>query len=213
MSAAAGSSTIDEEGIPVILPSGATFPVLTDSEVEYLNDRADRYLSQNHFVNVSDLQDVDRLLILELLAYRHGVYLSRGRNYFGDVVDDKDLRSSLDRASREIRQVKDQLGIDKKNRDRTRGEDSVPVYIENLLNRAREFGVMREAQLDKALELIMTLQAQLTLFDNCDDTERRELDLSEHGIVQWVRDVLVPEFNEIDAYFREHHQRTWIAQQ
>ena len=52
---------IDENGIPVILPSGATFSVLTNGERDYLVDKIQRYLTDNSFSNVVDLLDIDKL--------------------------------------------------------------------------------------------------------------------------------------------------------
>lgn len=199
-----------EDGLPVQLPSGATFVVLTQSEVDYVTERVGRYLADNHFVNVSDFQDVDRMLILEVLCFRWGLWISKQRDYFGDPVDEAALRRSLNDYSGELRQLKRTLGIDKLARDRQRGEDSVAVYLDNLRARAKEFGIMREGQLAKALELVAQLIALVTLHDQSDDIERREMHVTTEDVLDWIRTVFMPEFQAVDAHFRQHAQRFWI---
>jgi hypothetical protein len=204
------SGLITEEGLPVTLPSGAEFSVLTQAEVNYVNDRVQRYLADNHFVNVSDFQDVDRMLIMEVLCFRWATWISRQQDYFGDPIDESALRRSLNDYSQETRQLKKMLGIDKVARDKQKGEGSVAEYIENLRARAKEFGVMRETQLDKALELTQQLIALITLSDNCDQFEQRELHVTTNDVVDWIREVYIPEFQAVDAHFRQNSQRTWV---
>lgn len=204
---------VTEQGIPVTLPSGAVFLVLTESEKDYLESLTERYLSDNHFVNVSDLQDVDRMLIMEMLVFRWGLWLSRGRDYFDEAIDDKSMSRNLREYAGELRQLKKILGIDKQARDRQKGDDSVPVYIENLKRRALEFVVMRNQQTDKALELSMQLQALVTLHDNCDETERREMHVTTEDVLDWMRTIYIPEFAAIDEEFRKTKQKYWIKGQ
>jgi hypothetical protein len=196
----------------VRLPSGATFEVYRE-EVDYFNERVTLYMGQNHFPNISDLQDVDRLMILELMVYRWGTWLSRQKDWWGDAVDDDKLSKQVNAYSTELRQLKKQLGLDKATRDKEKGDDSVPAYLASLLVRAREFGVMREKQLDKALELFQQLRALVTLYQNTDEVERREMHMTIEDVFEWMTTVAFPEFQAIDDYFREHQQRLWIRKQ
>lgn len=203
----------DDQGmVQVRFPSGANFPV-HEQEVSYITERVELYLTQNHFVNVSDLQDVDRMLTLELFVYRWGTWLSRQKDWWGDAIDDDKVQKALNAYSTELRQLKKQLGLDKATRDREKGEDSVASYIENLQIRAREFGVMREDQLAKALELFQQLRALVTLHVNCDDIERREMHLTQDDVLEWLQTIAIPEFEAIDAHFRQHVQRMWVRRQ
>jgi len=195
--------------VEIELPSGATFPVHQE-EVTYIQDRAARYLSENHFTNVSDIQDVDRMLIMEMICFRWGTWISRQKDYWGDPVDEDKLQNSLKTHSTELRQVKKQLGIDKLARDRAKGEDSVPAYINNLLRRAKEFGVHRENQAAKVLELFNELRALITLNANADEVERQEMHIQEHDIIDWLTTIAIPEFEAIDKHFRTHQQQTWV---
>ena len=112
--------------------------------------------------------------------------------------------------SNEIRQTKKMLGIDKKSRE---GEgQTVADYIENLRQRAKEFGVMRNDQAAKAIELFQELSAFIMLHDNTDDVERKEQHCNQEDIINWIREIAIPEFNEIDAKFRETSQKYWIQE-
>lgn len=202
----------DEHGFVVTLPSGAPFRGgLSEDEAKYLDDRAKRYVDDNHFVNVSDLQDVDKLVIYELLIMRWSQQIATGFNSDGTVIDDEELRKSMKDLSGELRQLKKALGVDKQTRDKERGEDSVAAYIANLRRRAREFGIKRDEECDKALELFNQLKALVALHDNADEIEARELKATTKDVIDWIRDVAIPEYDRIDEWFRNQPegQKYW----
>lgn len=203
---------LEDERYEVKLPSGALFKgCLTEAEAEYVKERGERYLTDNHFVNVSDLQDVDRMLVYEMLIMRWGEWIARGRNYDGDEVDDRDLRKSVNDFSRELRGLKNALGVDKTSRDKAKGEDDVAEYIARLRRRAQEFGIKRNTECDKSLELFNRLKALITLHDNCDETERREMQCGAADVLNWIRDEAIPEYDAIDEKFRNNPdgQKYW----
>lgn len=205
--------TVVEAGLPVTLPSGAQFYVLTQDEVDYVNDRVTRYLKDNHFINVSDLQDVDRMVTMEVLVHRWTLWVSRQKDYWDDDIDEKAFRASINDYSTEVRQLKKSLGIDKLTRDKQRGDDSVTEYLAQLRIRAKEFGVMRESQLNKALELFNQLKMLVTLHDNTDETEKREMRCTTDDVLEWLRQVAFPEFDIIDEHFKTAKQKFWIRKQ
>lgn len=203
-------SEINSEGsYSVVAPSGAIFHVLTEQEVKYFDERSSKYLTEHHVTNVSDIQDIDRLLIMELMCWRWGLWLSQERDYFGEGVDLDALQKSLSDYSKELRLIKKGLGIDKVTRDKERG-DSVADYLENLRARAKEFGIVREEQLTRALTLFNELSALLTLRRNCDPVERAEQHVEDKDILEWIETIAIPEYEELDAYFRENSQRFWV---
>lgn len=197
----------------VRLPSGANFVVLTQDEKTYLEDRVQRYLADNHFSNVSDFQDIDKLVTFELFLHRWSLWLSYGQDYFGAEIDERTLAAQCNSYAVEIRLLKKSLGVDKPARDKMRGDDSVPNYLSSLRERAREFGVMRNAQFDKVMELFQQLQALIGFYDRADDTERKENGVTKDEIFDWMREVAIPEFVKIDEDFRKNNQRYWIRQQ
>lgn len=205
-----------EQGIAVRLPSGATFYVLTQDEAEYLNERVRRYMAENRFINISDHQDIDKMVTFELFVQRWSLWLSRGQDYFGDDIEPSEQRVLADRISSystELRQLKKNLGIDKVTRDRQRGDDSTAAYLDQLRIRAREFGIMRNEQFAKAIELFQQLNALIVVHDNSDELERKEQSVTQEDIFEWIREVALPEFQAIDEQFRGESQRMWVRRQ
>lgn len=197
------------EGMAAVeLPSGAEFMV-HEQELSYFRQRVAKYLSDNDFINVSDFQDVDRLLTLELLAHRYGFWLSTQRDYWGDPVDENSLQKHLKESSAEIRMLKKEMGLDRATREKLRGEDSVENYNANLRERALHFGYMRDEQFAMSIELFMELQAKITLHDNCTEKERIERSITTEDLMNWLRETAIPKFNNIDLEFRKE-QRMWI---
>lgn len=195
--------------IEVTSPSGSRFTVLTPDEADYYTDKALRYQGQNKFTNISDLQDLDRVIAMETMCWRWGIWLSQECDYNGQAIDDESLKRALTDYSRELRLLKKTLGVDKTSRDKDKGE-SVAAYLENLRIRAKEFGIMREEQLTKAITLMKELEALMTLHDNCTEVERREEGIEVEDILKWLREIAFPEFNAIDEHFRDKNQRFWI---
>lgn len=112
--------------------------------------------------------------------------------------------------SREIREVKVALGIDKVSRDKDKGE-SLPDYLTKLLERAKTFGYHRNKQYELAVSKIYELRSMLLTHDRCDEIEREELDLSVESIIDWIRTNLIAEWDELDRSFRAN-QAIWIRE-
>lgn len=203
---------LSEEGIPVDLPSGATYYTITHAEAEYLRDLAQRYLSDNHFMNIADLKEIDRLITLETLAHRWSMWISKGRNYYDEDINPKQYNDMQTDASREIRQMKKALGLDKPSRDKVRGDDSVAALWENLLRRAREFGYMRNEQLVAVVTAFQRVKAMIQFYDNCDDIERKENACEIGDILDVLREE-IRAFDEVDEKFRHKTQALWIRTQ
>lgn len=195
---------------PVVTPSGGDLSLLTSEEADWYCDRRDQYMAQNKFTNQSDLADLDRVLLMETMINRWSTWMSRGFDYMQARVDERQIQKSISDYSKELRQVKKALGIDKATRDKDK-QDSVGDYIETLLRRAREFGVHRNQQYEKAVTLIYEVKAMVRMYDKCDEEERNELDLSPESIMEWIRTNMVEEWDEIDEAFREN-QKAWIRE-
>ena len=200
----------DPEGemIDVVSPSGAQFAVMTDGEKRYFEKVASDYTNDNRFTNISDLQDLDRILVWETMCWRWGLWLSQEKDYWGNSLDLEQIRRSLNDYSKELRLLKKALGIDKTSRDKDKGEQ-VATYIMNLGQRAKEFGVMRNQQAVKAITLFQELKALVTFHDNCTEEERRENHIQEKDVLEWIRTV-TPGFDEIDEQFRKTSQIYWV---
>lgn len=194
----------------VLSPSGYEVDVMTNEEAEWYENRRDRYNSDNHFPNVSDLQSLDTLLMFELMMYRWTIWQSRGFDYLMARVDEGQLKSAMKDYSTEIRLLKQSLGIDKSSRDKDQGE-SLADYTANLLARAREFGYHRNQQYELVVTKFYELRSMIMTFDRCDDEERRQLDLSYESIHAWIRDQVIKDFDEHAEAFRKV-QTMWIRE-
>lgn len=195
--------------VSVSLPSGGDFEVYP-SETKHFKERVKRYTKDNKFVNIADLQDVDRMMILELLVWRYGNWVSMQKDYWGEAVDETTMSKTIKDLSAELRNIKQSLGIDKVSRDKQRGEDSFGAWLDRAKTRAVEFKVMREDQLGKALELFNELKAQVLLTENTTPDEQREMRCTQDHVWEWIRDKAIPEYDQIDEHFRKNKQQYWV---
>lgn len=203
---------VAEDGIPVELPSGATYYTITHAEAEYLRDRIERYMSDNHFINVSDIQEIDRLITLETLVHRWTMWMSKGRNYYDEDINIKQHSDMVQDASREIRQMKKAIGLDKPSRDKVRGDDSIGALWDHLLRRAREFGYMRNEQYVQVITSFQRIKALIQFMDNCDELERKENACEPQDVFEVLREE-IKTFDQIDEAFRHTKQTLWIRNQ
>ena len=198
--------------IPVDLPSGAIYYVITDEEERYLRERIQRYLTDNHFINVSDVQDIDKMITFELLIHRWTLWLSRGRDYYDEDINIKQYAEMVHSYSTEVRQLKKALGVDKNTRDRTRGDDSIAALWENLQQRAAEFGVKRSDEFTHVITSFQRLKAMLTFHDNCDAVERKENACETTDVFAVLREEIA-KFDAIDEQFKFTRQAMWVRSQ
>lgn len=200
----------ERQEFEVELCSGEQLTVQTVVEAHWFTVAKDKYLQETRFTENTDLQDLDRLLCLELVMFRWNQHLAKGHDYQGNVVDDDLLRRQIKDQSQAITLVKQSLGLDKKSRDAAMSEGNFAVWIADLKRRAKIFGIHREQQLQKALVLINELSAIVRAYDRGDAEERRKLGFeTNEDIVSWVRESMMPAYHQIDEHFRANEQRYW----
>ena len=200
----------DEESGFVVVEgaAGTEFHLLSLEEAKWFETSLERYTDQYHFENIADLQDLDRLLALELLSYRYASWLLRESDYDGNPFDDKAIRAHKDNVDKEIRGIKGHMGIGRKTRVESE-QQSVSDYLSDLLQRAQEFGVHRDQQNAKILNLFMELRKLIGLYERTDPEEKKELQVSLEDIYMWLKETAIPEFEKLDDHFREN-QKYWI---
>lgn len=194
----------------VLTPTGSELHLQTQEEADWYESRRDRYLRDNMFPNVSDLQDLDRLMLLEVMIYRWGLWMGQGFDYLYSRIDENQLKNAIKEYSVETRLIKSSLGIDKSTRDKEKAE-SISDYTEKLLQRAKIFGYHRNDQYQKAVTSIYELRSMVLTFDRCDEEERRLLDLSEESILAWIRGSLIKDWDELQESFRKT-QAMWVKE-
>jgi hypothetical protein len=212
MTDVANYDVLSDGGFAVILPSGTVAMVLTESEKTYMDDKIDRYMSDNHFTNIVDIAEVDKLVVWELLIHRWGMWVMKDQDYFGEEITVKSLVADMNTYATRVGVIKKQLGIDKVARDRAHGDDSIPSFWDSLKRRALEFAVMRSDQCNKIIESFMRVKGMLQLYDNCTDAERAENHCELSDVIEVLREEII-EFDKIDQVFRETKQKYWIRSQ
>lgn len=194
----------------VQLCSGETAKVQTETEQRWFNSAKAKYLSENKFDATTDLQDLDRLLVLELLMFRWTQHLASGYDYENNLVDDDLLRKQVKEQSDVITKLKQSLGLDKKTRDAALNDGNFHTWFMDVKRRAKVFGIHRENQLNVALGLMNELAGIVGAYDRSDDEERRKLGFeTEIDIVAWIRESMIPDFKAVDEYFLENEQKLW----
>lgn len=188
--------------------SGSEIHLQTQEEADWYENRRDRYLADNHFPNVSDLLDLDRLLLFEIMSFRWALWIGQGFDYVYTMIDPSQIAQKLKEASVEIRLLKASLGIDKATRDKDKGE-SLSDYTANLLIRAKEFGYHRNEQYEMAVTKFYQLRNMVLTYDRCDEEERALLDLSMESIIEWIRDEVIKDWDDLSDAFRKN-QSMWI---
>ena len=189
-------------------PTGSTFALQTEGEGAWYERQRDLYLQHNKFTNISDLEDLSRLLTLEIMVYRWSTWLTQGFDYMSARVDEAMLQKNIKEYSAEVRLLKQSLGIDRATREKDKGE-SVGQYVTSLLDRAKLTGIHRNKQYEFAVTSFWEMVSMIRTYDRCDEQERRELDLSTDSIVDWVRTKVLPQWDELNESFREE-QKIWI---
>jgi hypothetical protein len=199
------------EALEEVIVHGASltqFQVLNTDEAEWFERSLEKYQEQYSFDNIADLQDLDRLLSMELLSYRYANWTIRESDYEGLAYDEKAIRDSKDKIDKQILQLKAHLGIGRKNRVESE-QQSVADYMTELLKRAGEFGVHRDNQNAEILNWYMELRAKVGLYERSDDEERTHNQVHLDQIFEWIKDEFIPEIDKLDAHFREN-QQYWI---
>lgn len=194
--------------------SGKIMQVQTNAEAEWYEETRDAYLGELKFTEKTDLIDLDRLLILELMIFRWTQHLSAGIDYVGDMVNEKQLTADIKAYSDQLNKIKDSMGLTKRARDDSLNADNFAQKYSDLKARAKMFGIHRETQVTKGITLAMELSTVIGAFDRADDEERRKLGFeNEHEIMEWIRNTWLPEFHAVDEHFRQNSQRYWIRDQ
>jgi hypothetical protein len=194
----------------VTLVSGETLRVQTEVEARWFERAKNDYLAEAKFDDRTDLQDLDRLLCLELMQFRWNMHLAAGVDYEGNLSEAEARRRNLKDQSAAITQLKESMGLTKKARNALLDAGNVAANWTTLKRRAKEFGHFREEQLRTALVLMNELSAIVGGFKRADAEERKKLGFeSSDAIVDWIEEDMMPRYHAVDEHFRHTVQRLW----
>lgn len=196
--------------ITVVTPTGGTIEVQGPAEEARYNEGLTAYTTNVAYTERSDLEDLERILYMELMVYRWGRWMMAGKEYDGTIITNEgELRRWISDYTDKITKTKESLKLDRKGRENDQSATFQQRW-ERLAQHAQDFGIMREAQLGRALEIMQGLFGVVAAFDRSDEEERTKLGFPDaDSIVQYMRESR-PEFDAIDEYFRTHDQRFWV---
>lgn len=193
--------------------AGHEIELQSKKEQSFYVKARNKYLTDNKFTIDSDLRHLDRLLLMEVQMYRWQWQLAAGVDYDMESLEPTDeaaLQRSIKETSIQISSLQNDLGLTKAQREKD-NEESVGAYLVKLRQRAKQFGVFREKQLGRSLELMNELFALAGSYKRANEGERRKLGFeTAEDVVDWIVEVAQPRYQEIDDYFRENEQRHWI---
>jgi|GEM_PF-6604425 len=193
-------------------PTGSTIQVQGDAEREFYERQRDNYMQQYKFTEVSDLSDLDALLLHETLDFRYTSQLASGKAYDGRALvfgEEEQFRQNKLAEAKVIGDLKRQLGITRAARDQQQG--NVADYIRELQRRAKEFGVYRDEQRSLSISLMKELESIVTTWQRSNETERRVVGIeTEADIVTWILDTMLPRLHAFEAAFLAE-QKKWRA--
>lgn len=199
--------------VPVQTLTAQAINLQSRDEADFYREAQQRYTADNRFTIASDMRSLDRLIFYETLSFRWTTQLASGRDYDDTILtpqEEDTLRKNLRETAPLISSIQNDLGLTKAAREKE-NMDSPAAYINRLKLAAKEHGVRREKQLGKALELTKELFSLAGAYHRASESERRKLEIENADvIVEWVLDVMKPQFDEIDEYFREHQQKFWL---
>lgn len=185
--------------------------VMNQEEAEWFEATRDAYMTEAQYTDATDIRDLDRLLVHELMVFRWTKHIGSGRDYDGMLIDEGDLQKNIKLYSDQITKIKESMGLTRKVRDAAANAESVADYLANLKARAKQFGVHREKQLDKALTLFEELSAVVGAFLRASEEERKKIGFEDADeVLKWISETAIPEYREIDAHFRANEQRYWV---
>jgi hypothetical protein len=197
--------------LEVMLVSGKPIEVQSRLEVEWFEETRNTYLLETKFTEATDLRDLDRLLVLELMVFRWTQWLAKGRQYDGDMTDDEQLRRNIKEFSDSCNKIKETMGLHKKARDASAADGNFQQWLDDVKRRAKLFGVHRVRQSTEAIVLMKEIFSVTDTFYRADAEERQKYGYkTEADIVKWIQKDIRPRFNALDEYFLEHEQAYWV---
>lgn len=190
-------------GFEVDQPGGGKLILRSEEEVTYYNEMAKAYIEDYRLVRASEKVLLGALLAQAVSIYRAQVELvglKRKTDSGGIPLDEYEkvnlssadrnsLQKSIGEATKEIREIEKQLGIDKKSRD-AGGAETTANYIALLKRAAHRFGVHIHRRLKLYEEFAMQMRWRLRLLRNGDAEDKRYHNISEEKICAWAENVL-----------------------
>jgi hypothetical protein len=202
----------------VELPGGGEIHLHTADEVDRWNTLSERYRRDYRLTKINDLTMLDTLLIQQITLYRSqralsgmepefeedpatGAQVPTGRHVRAQMesADMSRHQSTINAASKEIREIERAMGIDKKSREQA-GNETVNEWVSRLKALGHRYGIHVATRFRAYESFTMNLRWRLRLNENGDTEDMAYHDCTPEGIMKWAREELA-KLEEVDKRF------------
>lgn len=205
-------------------PGGGKLIVVSEDEVEVWEELRDRYIREYNLVKANDLALLGAILAQHLLIFR----AEKALNGMVPQVDHANVptgiyeykppkpaevaaaQKAITTASKEIRELEQSLGIDKKTRE-AGGQHTVGDYVSKLKKAAHEMGVHIAERVLAYEKFAMELRWRLRVLKNGDDEDRKVHDISPEKICEWAEGQLA-DLEQIDKEYAQQKGKVFVGQ-
>ncbi len=199
----------------VVTLDNQVLEVQSREEVNFYTKAQGKYVAENSFNAASDERALDRLVLMETLMFRWQQQLMSGKDYGGiplNHAESEALRKNIKEGAITISNAHQELMLSKVQREKDKVE-SVQAYVNNLLLRAKEFGVHRETSVDLIVNLFMEFDAHVQAWFRANDYEKGRMGFPDaESLLKWWTEHGEPRFKSADNAWRASSQKYWRDQ-
>lgn len=204
-------------------PGGGRIILRSQEEVDYYNEMAKAYLDDYRLGRASEKLLLGALLSQAIAIYRaqielvglkerrdkSGVPLGEYEEVKLSPSDRSSIQKGIGEATKEIREIEKQLGIDKKSRDQG-GSETTADYITMLKRAGHRYGVHVNRRVKLYEEFAMQLRWRLRLLRVGDEEDKRYHDISAEKICAWSENIL-KQLENFDKKFAKDQSRLFAG--
>jgi hypothetical protein len=207
----------------VNLPAGGALHLHSAEEVSMWETAEENYRRDYALDKANDLVLLGAILTQQLALFRAQQEVNGMKPEFDHenlptgkykrvALKPTELKAAQDvvmRASKEIRELEQTLGIDKKTRD-AGGKQTTADYLSELKRAAGQMGVHISKRTLAYEAFAMELRTKLRILANADDEDKQYEDVSEEKVLEWARNQLA-ELEQVDKDFAEEKGKVFVG--
>lgn len=204
-------------------PGGGKLTLVSKDEVETWSELRDKYTKDYGLVKANDLALLGAILSQHLLIFRAEKRMTgmkpqvdhagvpTGLYEYSEpaAADITGAQKTITTAAKEIRELEQSLGIDKKTRE-AGGQHTVGDYIKNLKKAAHTMGVHITQRTTEYEAFVMELRWKIRLNINGDDEDKQYHDISDEKILAWCERE-VARFEQVDKDFATQKGKLFVG--
>lgn len=204
-------------------PGGGKLTLVAKDEVETWEELRDKYVKDYALVKANDLALLGAILSQHLIIFRAEKRMTgmkpqvdhagipTGQYEYDEpaAADVSGAQKAITVAAKEIRELEQNLGIDKKSRE-AGGQHTVADYITNLKKAAHTMGVHITERTTEYEAFVMELRWKLRLNQNGDAEDKAYHDLSDEKILEWCSRE-VAKLEKVDKEFASQKGKLFVG--